>query len=186
MFDSLIVKRHLDDLIEKNSRNRIRNIRRTKSESNSNRNEILVEKFDKNKNRNSMLNISILRDDVEKVKNNIETNNILFVNNLQKSLNDNFMQRIQSSTTNPSTPTTSGINSTFGVKINSENAKTNLSMLRFPCSLSLYDFMILIFRLKDTCLNLIKFLIPNEIQKMNLKLFEGKFQTVLCVYKVFM
>ena len=128
-----------------------------------------------------MSNINISTSNIEIVKDAKQQNNILYINkNLHKS--DNFIQRINSSTT--STSSLIGTNSTIGIKINHRISKTNLSMLRFPCSVSLYDLTILIFRLKDTCTNLIKFLIPVGIEKMSSKFFEAKFETFMCAYKV--
>jgi hypothetical protein len=180
-FNNLIVKRHLEDLLEKNNQTKLRNIRRTKSESNINRVEKIMNDHENKRNSHSMTNINISTNNTEAVKENQKKNNILFINkNIPKG--ENFLQRIHSSTTTSSSPT--GTNSTIGMNINSGISKPNLSMLRFPCSLSLYDFTILIFRLKDTCTNLVKFLIPVGIERMNSKFFEAKFESFLCVYKV--
>jgi hypothetical protein len=180
-FNNLIVKRHLEDLLEKNNLTKLRNIRRTKSESNINRVEKIMNDHENKRNSHSMTNINISTNNTEAVKENQKKNNILFINkNIPKG--ENFLQRIHSSTTTSSSPT--GTNSTIGMNINSGISKPNLSMLRFPCSVSFYDFTILTFRLKDTCTNLVKFLIPVGIERMSSKFFEAKFESFLCVYKV--
>ncbi len=180
-FNNLIVKRHLEDLLEKNNQTKLRNIRRTKSESNINRVEKIMNYHENKRTSHSMKNINIDTNNTEAVKESQQKNNILFINkNLPKG--ENFLQRIHSSTTTSYSPTRT--NSTIGMNINSGISKPSLSTLRFPCSLSLYDFTILIFRLKDTCTNLVKFLIPVGIERMNSKFFEAKFEAFLCVYKV--
>ena len=176
-FNNLIIKRHLDDLLEKSSQAKRLSIRRCKSTSCINTKELL--KFDKMQTSKSMININI-KTTVKAFSK--DQQNILFVNNhtsSPKSLNENFKPRNYSSTTT-STATTTETSSAIGTSIISKMS----SMLKFPCSLSLFDLIILILRFKDTCSSLIKLLMPHGIEKVDSRFFESKFQTVLGVYKV--
>ncbi len=166
--NNLIIKTHLEGMICKKDR---KSLRRTKSESCINNKDFLVKKNA----RKSMPNIIFFnkKDEPVEIK-----DNILLINNFPKI----FIK--PRGLLNSSTTSTASTTTTSRMKLNTEIAKTKLSMLRFPCSLSLYDLLILVFRLKDTCCNLVKFLIPPGIEKINSKFFEAKFQTVLCVYRV--
>lgn len=54
----------------------------------------------------------------------------------------------------------------------------------FPCSHSLIDLVILIFRFKDTSFDLINFIIPTAFEKNNVKFLEAKSQNIFFIYKV--
>lgn len=212
--NEMIVKRRLEDLLDKtnkNNRSNILNHRRSKSFSSINENNILFKMPSKISKMNSMLNIHI---DAElnkcAVSNKYNTNNsnnkvlstqnVLLIDNLKKqnfnetkkdSNNTNFITnaklKYDASSSSPTTATSPSHSSppTFKTQFNAAlNEDMKISMIRYPCSISLFNLIILIFRLKDASSSLTDFIIPTAIEKLNIKFFQAKFHNILNVYKV--
>ncbi len=64
------------------------------------------------------------------------------------------------------------------------NNYNNKLCTRFPCSSSLVDLIILIFRYKDICEKLIDLFIPNLINDNNNRIFQIKFNCLNNIYQV--
>ncbi len=76
------------------------------------------------------------------------------------------------------------LNQMFNSNSNNSSTNTNKLCSRFPCSTSLIDLIILIFRYKDICEKLIELFIPNLINDQNNRIFQIKFNCLNNIYQV--
>lgn len=61
---------------------------------------------------------------------------------------------------------------------------TDQSLDRLPCSASLIDLFLLVFRYKDACEKLIDLCIPSDYVKLNHKFFQAKFNCLNNIHQV--